>query len=122
MVSRNRNYMRHIEECGAAPISVGNTHEGASEMTHNSHVNPIEWNQALGLARRSCSQVFQQGGGPCDAIRLHGLSDYGLEPVHWGKAITLIALQLCRGHQGHRRSGAYNGKVSRVRTVNCRVA
>ena len=106
----------------SSPISMGNTHEGASEMTYNAHVNPVQWNQALGLARRSCSHVFQQGGGPADAIQLHGLSGHGLEPVHWGKAITLIALNLCRGHQDPRRSGVFDGEESRLRTVNCCVA
>ncbi len=64
-------------------------------MTTQLNINPAQWNQALGLARQACAEVFKKGGGPTDAIRAHGLSSHATQPLNWGKAIPLIALAFC---------------------------
>lgn len=58
-------------------------------------MNPLQWNEHLGLARQSCARVFRNGGSPADA-----LAAYGLKPEHpgsktdWPRAVERIALAL----------------------------
>ena len=59
------------------------------------HVNPVQWNQALGLSRQSCARIFRDGGSPIDALAAFGLSGNAPETVDWSKAVDLIAQQLC---------------------------
>lgn len=35
---------------------------------HN--VNPLQWHQAIGIARQTCARVFRDGGTPADALKL----------------------------------------------------
>jgi hypothetical protein len=57
------------------------------------HVNPIEWHQAVGIARQSCARFFRDGGTAADAMRAFGAeADIGAD---WGKAVEAIAQVLC---------------------------
>ena len=38
------------------------------------HVNPLQWHQAVGIARQSCARFFRDGGAPADALLAFGLS------------------------------------------------
>ena len=53
------------------------------------HVNPLQWHQAVGIARQSCARFFRDGGAPADALLAFGLSAErarcaGLEPRRRG--------------------------------------
>ena len=62
------------------------------EIQH--HINPIQWQQAVGLARQTSASVFRDGGTPLDALTAFGLTA-GEENVSWEKAIDHIAAELC---------------------------
>ena len=60
----------------------------ASELPP-SHINPFEWDQAIGLARQVCARIFRDGGTPAQA-----LSAFGLPPrpdADWHRAVDLVA-------------------------------
>ena len=59
------------------------------------NLNPVQWNQALGMARKLCADIFQEGGGPQDAVRVFGKVSAADEASHWGHAINLIAFTVC---------------------------
>ena len=61
------------------------------EIQH--HINPIQWQQAVGLARQTSASVFRDGGTPLDALTAFGLT--AGEDVSWEKAIDHIAAELC---------------------------
>ena len=61
-------------------------------MTKPSNINPVQWDQAIGLARQSCARIFRDGGSPADAHRAFGL---GGSPQDWDRAIEGIAESLC---------------------------
>ena len=62
------------------------------EIQH--HINPIQWQQAVGLARQTSASVFRDGGTPLDALTAFGLT-VGEDNVSWEKAIDHIAAELC---------------------------
>ena len=62
------------------------------------HVNPIEWHQAVGIARQSCARFFRDGGTARDALRAFGDETGATDTKNaadWGKAVEAIALVLC---------------------------
>ncbi len=63
-------------------------------MTKPSNISPVQWDQALGLARQSCARVFRDGGSPPDALGLYGLKP-GARGETWDRAISVIAQTLC---------------------------
>jgi hypothetical protein len=68
------------------------------------HVNPILWQQSLGLARQISARVFRDGGTPGDAVIAVGLkAPVGLT---WDKAVESIAAELSRNHATSGRKAA----------------
>jgi len=63
-------------------------------MSKPSNISPVQWDQALGLARQSCARIFRDGGSPPDALGLFGLKPTGRVPS-WDHAIATIAQSLC---------------------------
>ena len=61
----------------------------------NTHLNPVQWNQAQGLSRQSCARIFRDGGTPADALAAFGLGANAADTIDWSKAVDLIAQQLC---------------------------
>jgi hypothetical protein len=59
------------------------------------HVNPLQWHQALGVARQSCARLFRDGGSPGDALRAFGLAGDARVADDWSKAVEAIAATLC---------------------------
>ncbi|HRO49850.1 MAG TPA: hypothetical protein PLW75_06900 [Hyphomicrobium sp.] len=61
------------------------------------HVNPIEWHQAVGIARQSCARFFRDGGTARDAMRAFGaeVAADTKNAADWGKAVEAIARVLC---------------------------
>lgn len=59
------------------------------------HINPLQWHQALGIARQSCARFFRDGGRPADALMAFGLSPAAAPAADWSKAVEAIAQVLC---------------------------
>jgi hypothetical protein len=58
------------------------------------HINPLQWNEAVGYARAVCARFFRDGGGPAEAMRAFGLPAPELAG-DWSIAVDRIALALC---------------------------
>ena len=58
------------------------------------HVNPLQWHQAIGIARQTCARVFRDGGTPADALKAFGVAAEG-RVAQWDKAVDAIAEVLC---------------------------
>jgi hypothetical protein len=59
------------------------------------HINPLQWHQALGIARQSCARFFRDGGRPADALMAFGLKPDAVPAASWSKAVEAIAESLC---------------------------
>jgi len=58
------------------------------------HINPVQWQQSIGVARQACARFFRDGGSPADALAAFGMG--GSEPAaDWSVAVERIALALC---------------------------
>ena len=57
------------------------------------HVNPVLWQQSIGLARQASARIFRDGGTPADALRAFGL-DPEDRTLDWSKAVETIAESL----------------------------
>ena len=63
-----------------------------------SHLNPMQWHQALAVSRQTCARVFRDGGTPVEALASVGISgadDVNWEHVNWDRAVDMIAEELC---------------------------
>ncbi len=60
-----------------------------------SNFNPVQWNQALGLARQSCARIFRDGGSAADALAAFGIRAGAAEQLDWSRAVEIIAQSLC---------------------------
>ena len=58
------------------------------------HINPLQWNQAIGYARAVCARIFRDGGSPAEALRAFGLSAPEAA-ADCSIAVDRIALALC---------------------------
>ena len=58
------------------------------------HINPLQWNEAVGYARAACARIFRDGGGPVEAVRVFGLSGAD-SAADWSTAVDRIAQALC---------------------------
>ena len=74
-------------------VSVSNKPE-VIPMEPNDHINPLQWQHALGVARQSCARIFRDGGTPVDALEAFGLS-HGDASCDWKQAVETIAQALC---------------------------
>jgi hypothetical protein len=61
------------------------------------HINPLQWHQALGVARQSCARFFRDGGSPADALKAFGLKP--ADAADWSHAVELIAEMMCAAPQ-----------------------
>ena len=58
------------------------------------HINPMQWQQAMGYARQACARIFRDGGTPADAVRAFGLAP--TQPAaDWSIAVDRIAQSPC---------------------------
>ena len=63
------------------------------------HVNPVQWQQAQGVARQTCARFFRDGGTPEDALKAFGLSITETAERDWSRAVDAIAQTLCAAPQ-----------------------
>jgi predicted site-specific integrase-resolvase len=59
------------------------------------HINPMQWHQAVGIARQSCARFFRDGATAKDAMRAFGADAGAADVADWGKAVEAIAQVLC---------------------------
>jgi hypothetical protein len=59
------------------------------------YINPVAWNQAIGLARTSCARIFRDGGSPADALAAFGLNASDTATSDWSRTVASIAEMLC---------------------------
>jgi hypothetical protein len=59
------------------------------------HINPMQWHQAVGIARQSCARFFRDGGTAKDAMRAFGAEAATADASDWSKAVEAIAFVLC---------------------------
>lgn len=59
------------------------------------HINPQQWQQAMGVARASCARFFRDGGAPADALAAFGLATEARTAMDWSRAVEAIAESLC---------------------------
>ena len=58
-------------------------------------INPLQWHQAIGIARQACARFFRDGGTPADAMRAFGIRSDAVPAADWRKAVETIAHVLC---------------------------
>ncbi len=58
------------------------------------NINPVQWQDAVGVARHGCARIFRDGGAPGDALRAFGLAD-GEEVRDWDRVVEMIARAMC---------------------------
>lgn len=68
------------------------------------HVNPILWQQSLGLARQISARIFRDGGRASDALVAVGLGADA--DATWDKAVEMVAAELSRSRTPARRKAA----------------
>lgn len=61
---------------------------------HNIH--PLQWAEAVTVARQSCASIFRDGGTPNDALVAFGLGRNRTVPPDWSRAVEVIAEKLCQ--------------------------
>lgn len=64
-------------------------------MSRPQHINPLQWNEAVAMARQGCARVFRNGGAPQDALASFGLKGNDAALNDWSKAVDTIANALC---------------------------
>ncbi len=61
------------------------------------YINPMQWNEAMGIARQFCARVFRDGGSPADALKAFGAGRQGSKAadLSWDKVVASVAESLC---------------------------
>ncbi len=68
--------------------------------TYTHVLNPVKWDDAIGLANRYCKTIVNKGGAPIEAVRGYGVTDESIAPTDWDNAAQIIALAMCKpAHQ-----------------------
>ncbi len=71
------------------------------------HINPMQWHQAIGVARQVSARIFRDGGNAADALGAFGLSASADAGQDWSRAVEAIAEALCSQNAGqHMRRAA----------------
>ena len=80
------------------------------------HINPQQWQHAIGIARQPCARIFRDGGAPADALEAlyvqhaklgyqikvkevlcaHGISNYSMFPMLQSKMAKKGLLMIYR--------------------------
>ena len=57
------------------------------------HINPVQWQQNVGLARQACARIFRDGGTPVDALQAFNLASDD-RAIAWNTVVDRIATAL----------------------------
>ena len=58
------------------------------------HLSPVQWTQAMGVARQVCARIFRDGGAPADALVAFGMTSDD-NALDWDKAVERMANEIC---------------------------
>jgi hypothetical protein len=59
------------------------------------NINPVQWSQAVGLARQAAARVYRNGGSAREAAESMGVRiDTDVE-VTWDRAVLMMAERVC---------------------------
>lgn len=64
------------------------------------HINPMQWHQAMGVARQVSARFFRDGGSAADALKAFGLTVEKDSELDWSRAVEAIAESLCSQQAG----------------------
>jgi hypothetical protein len=73
----------------------GNKADAMTSEVNPDHISPVQWSQAMGLARQVCARIFRDGGTPTDAVVAFGMDQPG-SMLGWDQAVERLALEICR--------------------------
>lgn len=65
-------------------------------MSRPLHINPVEWENALSMARSICAGLFKKGSTAQEALRLYGVPQTAGTTGNWQTAIEAIAYMHCQ--------------------------
>ena len=58
------------------------------------HINPMQWHQAMGVARQVSARIYREGGSAAEARAAFGVQSNTNE-LDWSRAVEAIAESLC---------------------------
>jgi hypothetical protein len=60
-----------------------------------SNINPVQWSQAVGLARQAAARVYRNGGAAREAAESIGVQLGPGQDLSWDRAIEMMAERIC---------------------------
>lgn len=76
------------------------------------NINPVQWSQAVGLARQAAARVYRNGGSAREAAESLGVRVTSETELTWDRAIEAMAERVCgvvvtpSSHQSKRQPAA----------------
>lgn len=59
------------------------------------NINPVQWCQAIGLARQAAARVYRNGGSAREAAESFGVKLTKDQDLSWDRAIEVMAERAC---------------------------
>jgi hypothetical protein len=59
------------------------------------NINPVQWSQAVGLARQAAARVYRNGGSAREAAESFGVRLENAPETSWDRAIEMMAERVC---------------------------
>lgn len=59
------------------------------------NINPVQWSQAVGLARQAAARVYRNGGSAREAALSMGVRIEADAEVTWDRAVEMMAERVC---------------------------
>lgn len=59
------------------------------------NINPVQWSQAVGLARQAAARVYREGGSAREAAESFGVKVGKAQDFSWDRAIEMMAERVC---------------------------
>ncbi len=59
------------------------------------NINPVQWSQAVGLARQAAARVYREGGSAREAAESFGVKITKPDGLSWDRAIEMMAERVC---------------------------
>ena len=59
------------------------------------NINPVQWSQAVGLARQAAARVYRHGGSAREAAESFGVKTVKGADMSWDRAVEAMAERVC---------------------------
>jgi hypothetical protein len=82
------------------------------------NINPVQWSQAVGLARQAAARVYRNGGSAREAAESFGIRLADVPDLSWDRAIEMMAERVC-GSVVTLSSRQPPGKPERAANASC---